>query len=77
MEAIHNNWYGQCNRCKAIIKVDSSELLPTTEGVYSKPSAQYFHHDCPFCTVKQTVTLYNESTATGKHIKDMAFFDQE
>jgi len=70
-------WYGQCSKCKAILKAEKEELTNIQAGSYRNDNEDFTYQDCMSCGGKITVLFYNESTRSGKRIKELAFFDQQ
>lgn len=61
---INKRWVGKCDKCKAVVQADQSELV-ITAGDYLSDMEEFAWQDCPCCMAELSICFHREGTKSA------------
>jgi len=67
-------WYGECDKCGAIISAHGNELKGITKGDYRSDDEDFAWEDCPDCKASHSVCFHEKNTKSGMRVYEKVDF---
>lgn len=64
-------WYGQCDRCRAIVEAHEEELKNIRQGDHTNDYERYSLEDCPECGFQSSTCFYQKDSRTNQYLIEL------